>query len=36
MVRLKMGMVRGLAFIAAAVASDGSQAKWTPMNDYLN
>ena len=28
--------VRGLAFIAAAVASDGSQAKWTPMKDYLN
>ena len=28
--------VRGLAFIAAAVDSDGSQAKWTPMKDYLN
>jgi predicted dehydrogenase len=28
--------VRGLAFVAAAVDSDASDAKWTAMKDYLN
>jgi len=27
--------VRGLAFIAAVVDSDASEAKWTRMKDYL-